>query len=101
MTLRSSTKPPALIERITGEYGPITCLVNNAGMHLKKPAIETTPEEFQKVLGTHIFGAHALSCAVVPGMIERKHGCVIFMASSWLRSLAFRSSWRMPPQNPR
>lgn len=74
-------KAGALVERITRESGPITCLVNNAGMHLKKPAIETTPEEFQKVLGTHIFGAHALSCAVAPGMIERKHGTIIFMAS--------------------
>jgi gluconate 5-dehydrogenase len=74
-------KAPLLVERITREYGPITCLVNNAGMHLKKPAIQTTPEEFQKVMGTHIFGAHALSCAVVPAMIERKHGSIIFMAS--------------------
>jgi NAD(P)-dependent dehydrogenase (short-subunit alcohol dehydrogenase family) len=74
-------KATSLIERITREHGPITCLVNNAGMHLKKPAIETTPEEFQTVMGTHIFGAHALSCAVIPGMIERKHGSVIFMAS--------------------
>jgi NAD(P)-dependent dehydrogenase (short-subunit alcohol dehydrogenase family) len=71
----------ALVERIAREHGPITCLVNNAGIHLKKPAIETTPEEFQSVLGTHIFGAHALSCAVAPGMIERKHGSIIFMAS--------------------
>ncbi len=72
---------PALIARITKEHGPITCLVNNAGMHLKKPAIETTPEEFQQVMSTHIFGAHALSRAVIPGMIERKHGNVIFIAS--------------------
>jgi NAD(P)-dependent dehydrogenase (short-subunit alcohol dehydrogenase family) len=74
-------KAEALVSRITSEHGPITCLINNAGMHLKKSAMETTPEEFQQVLGTHIFGAHALSRAVVPGMIERKHGCVIFMAS--------------------
>ncbi len=74
-------KAPALIERITKEHGPVTCLVNNAGMHLKKPAIDTTPEELQQVLGTHIFGAHALSRAVAPGMIERKHGNIIFMAS--------------------
>ena len=70
-----------LVERITREHGPVTCLVNNAGKHLKKPAIETTPAEFQDVMGTHIFGAHALSQAVIPGMIERKHGNVIFMAS--------------------
>ena len=70
-----------LIERITKEYGPITCLVNNAGMHLKKPAIDTSPEEFQQVMNTHIFGAHALSRVVLPGMIERKHGNIIFIAS--------------------
>ena len=71
----------ALIERITRDHGPITCLVNNAGKHLKKPALDTTPEELQLVMGTHIFGAHALSRAVLPGMIERKHGNIIFMAS--------------------
>jgi NAD(P)-dependent dehydrogenase (short-subunit alcohol dehydrogenase family) len=74
-------RAPALVERITKENGPITCLVNNAGMHLKKPAIDTTPEELEKVMSTHIFGAHALSRAVLPGMIERKHGNIIFMAS--------------------
>ena len=70
-----------LVVRITRESGPITCLVNNAGIHLKKPAIETTPEEFQKVFTTHILGAHALGRAVIPGMIERKHGNVLYMAS--------------------
>ncbi len=71
----------ALIEHITKEHGPITCLVNNAGMHLKKPAIDTTPEEFSQVMNTHIFGAHALSRVVLPGMIERKQGNIIFIAS--------------------
>ena len=72
---------PALVTHLTLEHGAITCLVNNAGKHLKKPAIETTPAELQDVMGTHIFGAHALSQAVIPGMIERRHGSVIYMAS--------------------
>jgi len=79
ITLFDQARP--LIERITKEHGPITCLVHNAGMHLKKPAIETTPAEFQQVMNTHIFGAHALSQVVVPSMIERKHGSIIFVAS--------------------
>lgn len=70
-----------LVERIAKGHGPLTCLVNNAGMHLKKPAVDTTPEEFAQVMNTHIFGAHALSRAVIPGMIERKHGNIIFIAS--------------------
>src|SRR5262249_22131241 len=72
---------PALVERVGREHGPVTCLVNNAGKHLKKPAVETSPAELQDVMGTHIFGAHALARAVLPGMIERRHGSVIYMAS--------------------
>lgn len=71
----------ALVDRIVKEHGPITCLVNNAGRHLKKPAVETTPQEFLDVLNTHILGAHELTRLVIPGMIERKHGCVLFTAS--------------------
>ncbi|HOF10973.1 MAG TPA: glucose 1-dehydrogenase [Opitutaceae bacterium] len=71
----------SLVDRVTKEVGPINCLVNNAGIHLKKPAIETTPEEFQKVLTTHVLGAHALVRAVAPGMIERKTGSILFTAS--------------------
>jgi len=72
---------PGLIARVTRDHGPVTCLVNNAGKHLKKPALATTPAEMQDVMGTHIFGAHALAQAVLTGMIERRHGNVIFMAS--------------------
>ena len=71
----------ALVGRVTRESGPITCLVNNAGIHLKKPAVETTPGEFQLVLNTHIVGAHALIRAVAPGMIERRHGSMLFTGS--------------------
>jgi gluconate 5-dehydrogenase len=60
---------------------PPSILVNNAGIHLKKPAVDTTPEEFATVLNTHVLGAHALTRAVLPGMIERRHGSVLFIAS--------------------
>lgn len=59
----------------------LTILVNNAGTHLKKPAIETTPNDFQAVLTTHVLAAHALTQAVVPGMLEREHGSILFISS--------------------
>ena len=71
-----------LVEAATRAAGSApTILINNAGVHLKKPAVETTPEEFLTVLSTHVIGAHALTRAVLPGMLERKHGSVIFIAS--------------------
>ncbi len=66
-------------ERAAG--GPVTILVNNAGIHLKKPAVETSPEEFQSVLTTHVCAAHALTRAALPGMLERGHGSILFTAS--------------------
>jgi gluconate 5-dehydrogenase len=71
----------ALAERVAREVGPVTCLVNNAGIHLKKPATETTPDEFLMVLNTHVLGAHALVRAIAPGMVERKRGSILFTGS--------------------
>ena len=71
-----------LVEAATRAAGtPPSILVNNAGVHLKKPAVETSAEEFLNVLNTHVIGAHALTQAALPGMIERKHGSVIFISS--------------------
>lgn len=72
---------PALVERVNREFGPIGILVNNAGVHLKKPAVETTEEEFLQVLTTHVLGAHALSRAVAPAMMARGAGSILFIAS--------------------
>lgn len=70
-----------LIQRVTKRVGPISILVNNAGIHLKKLAVDTTALEFNTVLQTHVVAAFALTRAVLPGMIERKHGNVLFTAS--------------------
>lgn len=60
---------------------PVSILVNNAGIHLKKDAVDTSAEEFSAVLQTHVLGAHALAAAVLPGMMERRHGSILFIAS--------------------
>jgi gluconate 5-dehydrogenase len=60
---------------------PVSILVNNAGIHIKKPAVDTTPEEFQSLLTTHVCAAHALTRAALPGMIARKHGSILLTAS--------------------
>jgi NAD(P)-dependent dehydrogenase (short-subunit alcohol dehydrogenase family) len=71
----------ALIKRIGKRTGPISILVNNAGFHLKKCATDTTPAELNQVLQTHVVAAFALTRAVLPGMLARKHGSILFMGS--------------------
>jgi gluconate 5-dehydrogenase len=72
---------PAFVQNAVKSFGPITILVNNAGIHFKKPAVETTEAEFLEVLNTHVLGAHALTRAVLPGMLERGRGNILFVAS--------------------
>jgi gluconate 5-dehydrogenase len=72
---------PALVEEVEGRFGPLDILVNNAGNHLKKPAVETSDAEFAVVLQTHLFGAFALTREVARGMIARKRGAIVMIAS--------------------
>jgi len=72
---------PELVARVEKEHGSITCLVNNAGQNMKKPSVDTTAEDFEAVMRTIIFGAHALVKAVIPGMLSRKRGNILFTAS--------------------
>ena len=70
-----------LLQRIHKRVGRISILVNNAGIHLKKPAVDTTPAEFNAVLQTHVVAAFSLTRAVLPDMIKRGHGNILFIAS--------------------
>ncbi|HYG21338.1 MAG TPA: SDR family oxidoreductase [Verrucomicrobiae bacterium] len=71
----------ALVDRVANRVGQVSILVNNAGVHLKKNAVDTSPAEFSTILQTHLVAAFALTRAVLPGMIARKHGNVLFTAS--------------------
>jgi NAD(P)-dependent dehydrogenase (short-subunit alcohol dehydrogenase family) len=71
-----------LIQRASAAAGaPISILINNAGIHLQQPAVQTSPAEFNAVLQTHVVAAHALTAAALPDMIARKHGSILFTAS--------------------
>jgi len=72
---------PALVEEVEERFGPLHILVNNAGNHLKKPAVETTDAEFGVVLQTHLFGAFTLTRECARRMIPRKHGAIVMIAS--------------------
>lgn len=70
-----------LVQRVTDRVGRISLLVNNAGIHLKKSAVDTTPTEFNSLLQTHVTAAFGLTRAVLPDMMQRRHGSILFIAS--------------------
>lgn len=73
---------PNLIQQATRcAGGAPTILVNNAGINLKRPAVETTEAEFASVMQTNVMGAFALTRAAAPAMLDRGGGSILFIAS--------------------
>jgi gluconate 5-dehydrogenase len=72
---------PTLVDAAEALAGPVSILVNNAGIHLKKDALATSDAEFAAVLQTHVLGAFALARETGRRMTARRHGNVLFIAS--------------------
>ncbi|MDP4247227.1 MAG: SDR family oxidoreductase [Bacteroidota bacterium] len=72
---------PALVRRLTDEFGRIDILVNNAGINMKKDLIDTTDGEFSRILHTNVMAVFALSREVTKGMVAEGRGCIINISS--------------------
>ena len=71
----------AALDGIVRRVGPISILVNNAGIHLKAAAVDTTVEGFRALVETHVLAAHNLSRLLLPAMLKARHGSILFTAS--------------------
>jgi 2-deoxy-D-gluconate 3-dehydrogenase len=69
------------VERTLGALGRLDVLVNNSGIAVVKPLVETTPEEWRAVLETNLTAAFTLCRAAGRAMIARRSGKVINVAS--------------------
>lgn len=80
----------AMVQNVEAALGPITLLVNNAGGDIAlrggkpKPndALNVPMEDVRAILDRNLIGTMIVSRAVVPGMIERQKGAVVFIGSA-------------------
>jgi 2-hydroxycyclohexanecarboxyl-CoA dehydrogenase len=80
-----ATDPRAIrdiLAAIRADLGPITILVNNAGISHFKTFLEVTEEELQKIYRVNVFGPFLLTQAAVPDMLKAGWGRIIFISSS-------------------
>lgn len=69
------------IAAATAKHGGVDILVNNAGIQRRAPMPEFTPEAWNDVIATNLTAPFMVSQAVLPGMIARKHGKIVHIAS--------------------
>jgi gluconate 5-dehydrogenase len=70
-----------MVDGVMARYGKIDILVNNAGCNVRKPALEISWEDWNKVLDTNLRGTFFVSQAVARHMIPRKYGRIINIGS--------------------
>lgn len=65
--------------------GPIDILVNNAGWDVFRLFKDTTPDQWQKLIAINLVGAFNMHHVVLPGMLERRRGRIVNIASDAAR----------------
>ncbi|KLD65931.1 3-oxoacyl-ACP reductase FabG [Dyella japonica] len=71
----------ALIDGIAKEFGPVSILVNNAGITRDQLLMRMRDEDWQAILDTNLTSVYRASKAVMRGMMKARKGRIISIAS--------------------
>ena len=82
------------IAKVAAHWGRIDALVNNAGIAVFKPLLETTLEEWEHVMAVNLTGPFMLTQACAPVMLKNGGGAIVNVASiSGLRASTLRVAY--------
>lgn len=73
----------AMVREIEAELGPVTLLVNNAGIARQMQIQDISPEDWQRMFQVNLGGCFHCVQAVLPHMLHEHAGCIINISSIW------------------
>jgi short-subunit dehydrogenase len=81
-------------EKITGKFGGIDVLINNAGIAVFKPVSVLSLEDFKRQIDVNLIGTFLCSKAVIPLMKEKKQGIILNVISvSGIKTYPFNGAY--------
>lgn len=85
---------PLAVSKILSIFGHIDILINNGGISVRSDAVSTSIDVDVRVMLVNYFGAVALTKAILPSMIQRKEGRIVFVNSVQGKfAIPFRSAY--------
>jgi 3-oxoacyl-[acyl-carrier protein] reductase len=71
----------AMVAAVSQRFGRIDVLVNNAGVQKAQPLVETSVDDWDRMIAVHLRGAFLCCRAVAPYMIRQGTGRIIVLTS--------------------
>lgn len=68
-------------DKLLQEAGQVDILINNAGIFEPKPFVEIPDEDWERFYQINVMSGVRLTRAVLPGMLERNWGRILFVSS--------------------
>jgi 2-hydroxycyclohexanecarboxyl-CoA dehydrogenase len=79
--ISSTDQVYAAVADVEEHLGSVEALVNNAGIDVIKPFVDSTEDEWDRIIAVNLKGTIACCRAVLDGMIERGSGRIVSIAS--------------------
>lgn len=73
----------AMVRKIEDNFGPVTLLVNNAGIAKQIQFQDITAEYWRRIFEVNLGGCFNTIQAVLPHMLHEHAGCIINVSSIW------------------
>ena len=83
--ISSEAEVARMVKEATDKFGKIDLFLNSAAILADNLFLESTPAEWERMLKVCLFGPMLCMRAILPGMVERKYGRVVCMASDSAR----------------
>jgi NAD(P)-dependent dehydrogenase (short-subunit alcohol dehydrogenase family) len=82
LDLRAQESIEALVAEVSATHGLVTGLVNNAGVNLRRDAVDVSRADWEGVMLANLTGTFFMTQAVGRGLIKAKQGGAIVTISS-------------------